>query len=187
MTPECRSFFCPFQWVPVLALIHSLTLLFGRLDRWLACFRLSPSAYVQLLRHACNWPTGFCIRPVEIQCSVISIISFCRPRWATVQISGLPVIVREIVLPHKSQLLWGVNSIPMAASQLPWIPEVLLACGGNFRCWPKADTSSALGRSHERRSREKNFSRRSLYLYKDLKESRNRARKVSGTQGTGQS
>ena len=104
MTPECRSFFCPFQWVPVLALIHSLTLLFGRLDRWLACFRLSPSAYVQLLRHACNWPTGFCIRPVEIQCSVISIISFCRSRWATVQISGLPVIVREIVLPHKSQL-----------------------------------------------------------------------------------
>ena len=104
MTPECRSFFCPFQWVPVLALIHSLTLLFGRLVRWLACFRLSPSAYVQLLRHACNWPTGFCIRPVEIQCSVISIISFCRPRWATVQISGLPVIVREIVLPHKSQL-----------------------------------------------------------------------------------
>ena len=52
----------------------------------------------------CNRPTGFCIRPVEIQCSVISIISFCRPRWATVQISGLPVIVREIVLPHKSQL-----------------------------------------------------------------------------------
>ena len=27
---------------------------------------------------------------------------------------------------------------------LPWVPEVLLACGGNFRCWPKADTSSAV-------------------------------------------
>ena len=26
---------------------------------------------------------------------------------------------------------------------LPWVPEVFLACGGNLRCWPKADTSSA--------------------------------------------
>ena len=23
----------------------------------------------------------------------------------------------------------------------PWVPVVFLACGGNFRCWPKADTS----------------------------------------------
>ena len=27
---------------------------------------------------------------------------------------------------------------------VPWVPEVFLACGGNFRCWPKADTSSAV-------------------------------------------
>ena len=26
-------------------------------------------------------------------------------------------------------------------SKVPWVPEVFLACGGNFRCWPKADTS----------------------------------------------
>ena len=26
---------------------------------------------------------------------------------------------------------------------LPWVPEVFFACGGNLRCWPKADTSSA--------------------------------------------
>ena len=32
---------------------------------------------------------------------------------------------------------------------VPWVPEVFLACGENFRCWPKADTSSAVGRSHE--------------------------------------
>ena len=44
------------------------------------------------------------------------------------------------------------------------VPEVFLACGGNFRCRPKADTSSALGR--------------------EIKETGNRARKVSGTQGT---
>ena len=41
---------------------------------------------------------------------------------------------------------------------LSWVPEVFLSCGGNFRCWPKADTSSAVGRSY-------------------------RGRKVSGTQG----
>ena len=38
---------------------------------------------------------------------------------------------------------------------LPWVPEVFLACGGNFRA------------GH----------------YKDLTETGNRARKVSGTQG----
>ena len=30
-----------------------------------------------------------------------------------------------------------------------WVPEVFLACGGNFRCGPKANTSSALGRSQK--------------------------------------
>ena len=48
-------------------------------------------------------------------------------------------------------------------------------CGGNFRCWPKADTSSAIGQSHERRIRAGH--------YKDLTETGNRARKVSGTLG----
>ena len=61
----------------------------------------------------------------------------------------------------------------MMRSDLPWVPEVFLACGGNFRCWPKADTSSAVGRSHEFRAGH----------YKDLTETGNRARKVSGTQG----
>ena len=43
---------------------------------------------------------------------------------------------------------------------LPWVPEVFLACGGNFRCWPKAGAKSG------------------------LTETGNRARKVSGTQGS---
>ena len=30
---------------------------------------------------------------------------------------------------------------------IPWVPEAFLAYGGNFRCWPKADTSSAVGGS----------------------------------------
>ena len=35
------------------------------------------------------------------------------------------------------------QQIPIwVANTLPWAPEVFLACGGNFRCWPKADTSS---------------------------------------------
>ena len=25
---------------------------------------------------------------------------------------------------------------------LPWVPEVFLACGGNFPCWPKAEATS---------------------------------------------
>ena len=40
---------------------------------------------------------------------------------------------------------------------VPWVPEVFPACGRNFRCWP----------GH----------------YKDLTETGNRDRKVSGTQG----
>ena len=27
---------------------------------------------------------------------------------------------------------------------VPWVPEVFLTCSGNFQCWLKADTSSAL-------------------------------------------
>ena len=27
-------------------------------------------------------------------------------------------------------------------SFLPWVPEVFLACGGNFPCWPKAEATS---------------------------------------------
>ena len=34
--------------------------------------------------------------------------------------------------------------------KLPWVPQVFLACGGKFRCWPKADMSSAVGRSREK-------------------------------------
>ena len=49
-----------------------------------------------------------------------------------------------------------------ARLRLPWLPEVFLACGGNFRCWPKAFRAGHC---------------------KDLTETGNRARKVSGTQG----
>ena len=52
---------------------------------------------------------------------------------------------------------FGQTAVQPRAGAVPgffWVPEVFLACGGNLRCWPKADT-----------------------------ETENRARKVSGTQG----
>ena len=45
---------------------------------------------------------------------------------------------------------------------VPWEPEVFLSCGRNFRCWLKAEAAGH---------------------YKDLTETGNRARNVSGTQG----
>ena len=62
---------------------------------------------------------------------------------------------------------WLITVWPIV---IPWAPEVFLVCGGNFRCWPKTDTSSAP-------------SSRAGH-YKDLTETENRARKVSGTQGS---
>ena len=76
------------------------------------------------------------------------------------------------ILPSPLPLALAVNKSPSVFTFItpvrriiPWVPEVFLACGVNFRCLPKADTSSAVGRSHE------------------LDRNRNRARKVSGTQG----
>ena len=39
----------------------------------------------------------------------------------------------------------GVGRVGAVSKNVPWVPEVFLACGGNFRCWPKVDTSSAVG------------------------------------------
>ena len=60
-----------------------------------------------------------------------------------------------------------INNQSFAFDTLPWVPEVFLACGRNLQCRPKADRSSAFRAGH----------------YKDLTETGNRARKVSGTQG----
>jgi len=95
-------------------------------------------------------------------------------------IVGLPVkegikTVRPIMIPHFCyECYMESKTSELKACGLPWVSEGFLACGGNFRCWPKADTSSAVGRRHERRRSH----------YKDLTETGNRARKVSGTQGT---
>ena len=38
-------------------------------------------------------------------------------------------------------LLWPMCFLLNTVLDVPWVPEVFLAYGGNFRCWPKADTS----------------------------------------------
>ena len=70
--------------------------------------------------------------------------------------------------------------------------EVFLACGGNFRCWLKADTSSVEATNGE--AARKNafvFKKKLFYFqsafrvvhYKDLTETGNCAREVPATQG----
>ena len=69
---------------------------------------------------------------------------------------------------------------------LPWVPEVFL---GNFRCWPKAEATSGEARVTQPRpqgaskAREKRPGDEVAGHYKDLIETGNRARKVSGTKG----
>ena len=46
-----------------------------------------------------------------------------------------------------------INLAESSADIIPWVPQVFLACGGKFRCWPKADMSSAVGRSREKNGR----------------------------------
>ena len=67
---------------------------------------------------------------------------------------------------------------------VPWVPEVFLACGRNFRCWPKADTSSEPPFQTPARLRFSCCPVGQSQPYKDLTATGNRARKVSGTQGT---
>ena len=62
------------------------------------------------------------------------------------------------LLPLTSHALLIIVMFIFTKFILPWVPEVFLACGGNFQCSLKADTSID-------------------------QETRNRARKVSGTYG----
>ena len=69
--------------------------------------------------------------------------------------------INSLEFPHRHQFrirasLRILNSLELRSS---WSTKCtlgtrgrFLACGGNFRRWPKADTSSAVGRSHDRRT-----------------------------------
>ena len=59
----------------------------------------------------------------------------------------------------------------LSGVEVPWVPEVFPACGGNFQCLPKAEAARAESRAFR------------AGHCKDLTETGNRARKVSGTRG----
>ena len=52
-------------------------------------------------------------------------------------------IYKSLSQQHQSNVFnhWYVF---FSTGTLPWVPEIFLACSGNFRCWPKAHTSSAV-------------------------------------------
>ena len=73
---------------------------------------------------------------------------------------GLPSMLRifsfselgcNFSAPRTIRMTWAVFPVKwlrlilfwwLLSHVIPWLPGVFLACGGNFRCWPKADTSS---------------------------------------------
>ena len=77
--------------------------------------------------------------------------------------------------------MYFADFLPRAFSGLPWVPEVFLACDGNFRCL--AEGRHIFGRRPKPRAAKRGEARRSAGHYKDLTETGNRARNVSGTQG----
>ena len=98
---------------------------------------------------------------------------FKRLRWIGKNSEGYRLLHKYPILerPCKSYKLKPVKRTTILEFfsllfTLPWGTRGFLACGGNFRWWPKADT----------------FSRRPVH-YKDLTETGNCARIVSGTQG----
>ena len=51
----------------------------------------------------------------------------------------------DFINSHKLFSWWSVDIVKRIlalATLVPWVPEVFLACGGNFRCWPKAEAMS---------------------------------------------
>ena len=110
-------------------------------------------------------------RAVEVlEEKILAVMDKCMPQKSARMSSRDPVWMSPLVkcmlrtksrisLNNKERLSLFNKQISkvITGNRIPWVPEVFLAGGGNFRCWPKADTSSAVGRSHERRSREKNL------------------------------
>ena len=69
----------------------------------------------------------------RIHCKTVRIFAYSSTREQSNKRSGARLKKRER-LGSDAENTFGV----------PWAPEVFLAYGGNFRCWPKADTSSAV-------------------------------------------
>ena len=93
---------------------------------------------------------------MSVNCSIISIII-----TVTIPISygmrergtrnrGIRTRLGGLHPPLNHVNVYMAKFDPAERITLPWVTEVFLACGGNFRCWPKVDTSSAVGQSCEK-------------------------------------
>ena len=71
-------------------------------------------------------------------------------RTTTTLLFHLHITAHNLLLIHISILEKCKEIKCRVRHKIPWVPEVFLACGGKFRCWPKADTSSTVGRSREK-------------------------------------
>ena len=92
---------------------------------------------------------------VKLLVCLISIVT-----WSSTHLVGENSEIQNAVLSKlKTLRCWKLlqRFTFRSPSAVPWVPEVFVACSENFRCWLKADTSSAVGRIHEQRSREKNL------------------------------
>ena len=107
-------------------------------------FFFSPAFFISL----CTSPSGTtCFISKEIWPGPLSCTTWTKRECKRICAERSPsYVLRHIRFPYVASLK-SLNSIPRIA--VPWVPKVFLARGGNFRCWPKPDTSSAVARSHE--------------------------------------
>ena len=77
-------------------------------------------------------------------------------KWNEKKFNFFVLLYIHITQVKEKTKTWIIFSVTVNGD-VPWVPEVFLAGSGNFRCWLKANTSSAVGRIHERQSREKNL------------------------------
>ena len=53
-----------------------------------------------------------------------------------------PFLPDRLTAPGPPRMSKGALIRQRSEASLPWLPEVFLACAGNFRCWPKAVATS---------------------------------------------
>ena len=132
--------------------------------------KLNSTTLQNVSRHAhLSWCTSIWLPPCNNQFlfMIVKAEVFSNARFAeivSVIILNLNLLSRKA---WKTPFCLQRDFTNFTKHGLPWVPEVFLACGGTF-------SVLAEGRSHERRG---------TGHCKDLRETGNLARKVSGTQG----
>ena len=115
----------------------------------MARFFFSPAFFISLFTS----PSGTtCFISKEIWPDPLSCTTWTKRECKRICAERSPsYVLRHIRFPYVASLK-SLNQflvLQYPGSSVYRVPEVFLARGGNFRCWPKADTSSAVGRSHE--------------------------------------